>query len=150
MECAHLFIRGEQQQHERKLEDQYDHIDKYLEMINEHNPTVLPALVEPKQLQSLKESIDGITSGGVSEAREVLRYLKKRFFFFFIFQKNSKIYFIFFSGTLADISIAFQLNPVQKSFLLRKSLPNSCTRIMRREGPTQNMIPVPKSKKQLF
>ena len=50
MECAHLFIRGEQQQHERKLEEQYDHIDKYLEMINEHNPTVLPALVEPKQL----------------------------------------------------------------------------------------------------
>ena len=49
MECAHLFIRGEQQQHERKLEDQYDLIDKYLEMINEHNPTVLQALVEPKQ-----------------------------------------------------------------------------------------------------
>ena len=87
MECAHLFIRGEQQQHERKLEDQYEHIERYLEMINEHNPTVLPALVEPKQLQSLKESSDGITSGGVSEAREVLRYLKKLNLFFFIFQK---------------------------------------------------------------
>ena len=87
MECAHLFIRGEQQQHERKLEEQYDHIDKYLDMINEHNPTVLPALVEPKQLQALKESTDGITSGGVSEAREVLRYFKKGKLFFFIFQK---------------------------------------------------------------
>ena len=79
MECAHLFIRGEQQQHEEKLEAQYDHIDRYLELINEHNPTVLPALVEPKQLLSLKESSDGITSGGVSEAREVLRYLKEVF-----------------------------------------------------------------------
>ena len=49
MECAHLFIRDEQQQRERKLEDQYDHINKYLEMINEHNPSVLQALVEPKQ-----------------------------------------------------------------------------------------------------
>lgn len=79
MDCAHLFIRGEQQQHERKLEDQYDHIERYLEMINEHNPTVLPALVEPKQIQSLKESTDGITSGGVSEAREVLRYSLRYF-----------------------------------------------------------------------
>ena len=97
MECAHLFIRGEQQQHERKLEDQYDHIDKYLEMINEHNPTVLPALVEPKQLQSLKESIDGITSGGVSEAREVLRYIKKRKTNFFHFSKKfQNIFYIFF------------------------------------------------------
>ena len=48
-------------------------------MINEHNPTVLPALVEPKQLLALKEGSDGITSGGVSEAREVLRYLKEVF-----------------------------------------------------------------------
>ena len=64
---------------EEKLEAQYDHIDRYLELINEHNPTVLPALVEPKQLLSLKESSDGITSGGVSEAREVLRYLKEVF-----------------------------------------------------------------------
>ena len=40
MECAHLFIRGEQQQHEQKLEAQYDHIERYMELINEHNPTV--------------------------------------------------------------------------------------------------------------
>ena len=46
-----------------------------MELINEHNPTVLPALVEPKQLLALKEGSDGITSGGVSEAREVLRYV---------------------------------------------------------------------------
>ena len=49
MECAHLFIHGEQQQLERKLKDQYDHVDKCLEIINEHNPTVLQALVGPKQ-----------------------------------------------------------------------------------------------------
>ena len=49
MECAHLFIRGEQQQLERKLKDQYDHVDKCLEIINEHNPNVLQALVGPKQ-----------------------------------------------------------------------------------------------------
>lgn len=74
IECAHLYIRGEEKQHAQKLEEQYEDIEKYLDIIHDHNDTILPALIEPKPLQSWKSTADGITNGGCSEAKEVLRY----------------------------------------------------------------------------
>ena len=70
--CAHLFLRGEEKQHNRKLQDQYNQIRKYLELINEANEIILPALIDPKPLQSSEEKA-GVTSGGRNEAKELLK-----------------------------------------------------------------------------
>ena len=42
IECAHLYIRGEEKQHAQKLEEQYEDIEKYLDIIHDHNDTILP------------------------------------------------------------------------------------------------------------
>lgn len=73
VDCAHLFLRGEPKAHEMKLQGQYNQIKKYLELINESNETILPALVDPKPLQS-SEDTPGQSSGGVNEAKEMLKY----------------------------------------------------------------------------
>jgi len=71
--CAQLFLRGEPKEHDHRLQDQYGQIRKYLELINEANETILPALVNPKPLQE-SEDTPGISLGGVNEAKELLKY----------------------------------------------------------------------------